>query len=443
MDPLLPEVAWSWLVDALADRSEHVTALGGTVTATTSVRYGDIWAAACPPARAAGLVDGHHPGFGLHAGVLRGSRACGRAAPVGVTDLSVHVHAPDMPEADTDTPDHPAGGPPPVPLACPSKAFRTCPSRPTRSQGPQTHWRAAAVRGRRRARLRLPVPNRAYLIQIRRSGAGTVLIDRSTTAAAHWTCLKPVADVLSQDEWIPHAADQDLPCLAEVGLAPPSLYDTEPAGRLAGFEQVNLAAMVERLLGQASPKPQGGRLVPAPTARSPAELRGPSTSREVLIELRSAIAGVLADQDQAPGPRRNSGIPALRGGSPTRRDRWRRTSASTRSAPMKGASGGARVVDGAGPHRPQPRHRAGRILPDSAIVAAAATRRPSRSYWPLPVFGGNKQCRSAKVWSALAAARSGDRPSDRADRRASSAGALGQTQAGSRCAAGRGPGRAG
>jgi hypothetical protein len=42
VDPLLPEVAWSWLVDALRERAEHVTALGGTVTATTSVRYGDI-----------------------------------------------------------------------------------------------------------------------------------------------------------------------------------------------------------------------------------------------------------------------------------------------------------------------------------------------------------------------------------------------------------------
>lgn len=41
-DPLLPEVAWSWLVDALESGPEPVVALGGTVTATTSVRYGDI-----------------------------------------------------------------------------------------------------------------------------------------------------------------------------------------------------------------------------------------------------------------------------------------------------------------------------------------------------------------------------------------------------------------
>ncbi|KAA8958237.1 DUF3000 domain-containing protein [Mycobacterium sp.] len=41
VDPLLPEVAWSWLVDALQARAEHI-ALGGTVATTTSVRYGDI-----------------------------------------------------------------------------------------------------------------------------------------------------------------------------------------------------------------------------------------------------------------------------------------------------------------------------------------------------------------------------------------------------------------
>ncbi|MCV7193528.1 DUF3000 domain-containing protein [Mycolicibacterium brumae] len=42
VDPLLPEVAWSWLVEALNTGCPGHTALGGTVTATTSVRYGDI-----------------------------------------------------------------------------------------------------------------------------------------------------------------------------------------------------------------------------------------------------------------------------------------------------------------------------------------------------------------------------------------------------------------
>jgi ribonuclease D len=76
---------------------------------------------------------------------------------------------------------------------------------------------------------------RAYLIQIRRAGAGTVLIDPVSGDGDPLTRLQPIAEVLGGDEWILHAADQDLPCLAEVGLRPAALYDTELAGRLAGY----------------------------------------------------------------------------------------------------------------------------------------------------------------------------------------------------------------
>nr|WP_225443061.1 DUF3000 domain-containing protein [Lolliginicoccus lacisalsi] len=41
-DSLLPEVAWSWLHDALEGRTAEYVALGGTITATTSVRFGEI-----------------------------------------------------------------------------------------------------------------------------------------------------------------------------------------------------------------------------------------------------------------------------------------------------------------------------------------------------------------------------------------------------------------
>ena len=86
--------------------------------------------------------------------------------------------------------------------------------------------------------------NRAYLIQIRRAGAGSVLIDPVNHGEDPLVVMAPLADVLDTDEWILHAADQDLPCLAELGMVPPQLYDTELAGRLAGFDRVNLAAMV-------------------------------------------------------------------------------------------------------------------------------------------------------------------------------------------------------
>ena len=41
-DPLLPAVGWSWLTEALEQREAPHTAVGGTVTQTTSTRFGDV-----------------------------------------------------------------------------------------------------------------------------------------------------------------------------------------------------------------------------------------------------------------------------------------------------------------------------------------------------------------------------------------------------------------
>lgn len=42
LDPMLPTVGWSWLTGALDDRGAAYRAAGGTVTQTTSTRFGDI-----------------------------------------------------------------------------------------------------------------------------------------------------------------------------------------------------------------------------------------------------------------------------------------------------------------------------------------------------------------------------------------------------------------
>jgi Protein of unknown function (DUF3000) len=41
-DPLLPAVAWTWLTDALEQHSAAYTAIGGTITQTTSTRFGEL-----------------------------------------------------------------------------------------------------------------------------------------------------------------------------------------------------------------------------------------------------------------------------------------------------------------------------------------------------------------------------------------------------------------
>jgi hypothetical protein len=42
VDPMLPAVGWSWLIDSLAERAAAYRAAGGTVTQTTSTRFGDL-----------------------------------------------------------------------------------------------------------------------------------------------------------------------------------------------------------------------------------------------------------------------------------------------------------------------------------------------------------------------------------------------------------------
>lgn len=42
VDPMFPAVGWSWLVDALDERGAAYRAAGGTVTQTTSTRFGDL-----------------------------------------------------------------------------------------------------------------------------------------------------------------------------------------------------------------------------------------------------------------------------------------------------------------------------------------------------------------------------------------------------------------
>jgi len=258
--------------------------------------------------------------------------------------------------------------------------------------------------------------NRAYLIQIRRTGAGTVLIDPVNHGGSPLDVLKPLAEVLDDDEWILHAADQDLPCLAEVGLQPPALYDTELAGRLAGFERVNLAAMVQRLLGLGLAKGHGAadwsqRPLPA------AWLNYAALDVEVLIELRNATASLLDEQDKTPWAAEEFEHLRCAPSTPTRRDRWRRTSGLHKVRTREGLAA-VRELWTARDRIARRRDIApGRILPDSAIIDAALSGATTvEELIALPVFGGQKQRKSAHVWlDALEVARRTDDPPELAE----------------------------
>ncbi|WP_329269682.1 ribonuclease D [Streptomyces sp. NBC_01451] len=161
---------------------------------------------------------------------------------------------------------------------------------------------------------------RAYLVQLRREGAGTALIDPVACPD-----LSGLGEALSGVEWVLHAATQDLPCLREIGMVPTHLFDTELAGRLAGFPRVGLGAMVEGVLGFVLEK--GHSAVDWSTRPLPEPwLRYAALDVELLVDLRDALEKELDRQGKLEWAREEFDAIASAPPPEPRKDPWRRTS---------------------------------------------------------------------------------------------------------------------
>jgi ribonuclease D len=206
---------------------------------------------------------------------------------------------------------------------------------------------------------------RAYLVQLRRAGAGTMLIDPIACPD-----LSGIDAAAGDAESVLHAASQDLPCLAEIGFRPRKLFDTELAGRLLGYPRVALGTLVEELLGFHLEK--GHSAADWSTRPLRAELlRYAALDVEVLVELRDALAAELAAQGKTEWARQEfEAVLAARPATP-RTDPWRRTSGIHRVQSRRGLA----VVRELWTARDKVAQAADlsprRVLPDTAIVEAA------------------------------------------------------------------------
>jgi ribonuclease D len=238
---------------------------------------------------------------------------------------------------------------------------------------------------------------RAYLLQLRRAPAGTVLIDPIGFNGSG-DAMSELAAALANAEWILHAASQDLPCLAELGLTPPKLFDTELAGRLAGFERVGLAAMVERVLGYRLRKVHGA----ADWSRRPLPrdwLTYAALDVELLIPLRDALRAELTEQGKLEWAEQE--FEAVRRTRPPgpRVEPWRRTSGLHRVRRARQLAAVRELWLVRDQLAEQRDVSPGRVLPDSAIVEAALAD-PSNvdELVELAVFSGRAQRRLAGTW---------------------------------------------
>lgn len=243
---------------------------------------------------------------------------------------------------------------------------------------------------------------RAYLVQLRRAGVGTVIIDPVACPD-----LTELGAAIGDAEWILHAASQDLPCLAELGMRPQRLFDTELAGRLLGHARVSLAAMTERVLGVSLEKGHGA--ADWSTRPLPRDwLVYAALDVELLVELRDELVQELTETGKLEWAEQEFAALAAAAPPAPRADPWRRTSGihRIRSRPQLAALRGLWTArDDLARRRDL---APGRILRDKTmvdIVLAAPTSIEALRKLP-SVSGRAAQQQAGRWWSALRKARS-------------------------------------
>jgi ribonuclease D len=236
---------------------------------------------------------------------------------------------------------------------------------------------------------------RAYLVQLRRHGAGVALIDPVACPD-----LSAVDAALDGAETVLHAAQQDLPCLQELGFRPRRLFDTELAGRLLGYPRVALGVLVERLLGVRLAKEHSAAdwsVRPLPEDW----LRYAALDVELLIELRDALAGELEQAHKLAWAHEEfEAVLAAKPKAP-RPDPWRRTSGIHRVRSQRGLAAVRELWSTRDRIARELDLAPGRVLHDKAIVEAAlAMPRSQRSLHALPSFHHRRSRDHSAEWAA-------------------------------------------
>lgn len=212
---------------------------------------------------------------------------------------------------------------------------------------------------------------RAYLIQLRRRGAGTHLVD--PIGFGEPADLRTLGEAIADAEWVIHAASQDLPCLHEVGLNPVTLFDTELAARLLGYPRVALGTMIEELLGIRLLKEHSA----SDWSRRPLPLDWLTYAAldvELLLDLRDRLRKELVEAGKEEWAREEfaalvAGIGVV---AEPRRDPWRRTSGIHKVHSRRGLAYVAELWHARDAIAARLDRAPGRILPDSGITELAA-----------------------------------------------------------------------
>lgn len=236
---------------------------------------------------------------------------------------------------------------------------------------------------------------RAYLIQVFRREAGMFLFDPIEIGPMH-----DLGAAIASEEWILHAASQDLACLREVGMDPTRIFDTELAARLLGLPRVGLGAVVEQFLGiHLAKEHSAADWSTRPLPQSWLEYA--ALDVELLVDLRDEVAALLDSEEKTEIARQEFDAELHRAPAGPKVDPWRKL-AGTPSGRNRQVLAVARELWTARDTLARKRDIApGRLVPDASLQAAIKANPRTRSQLAsLRAFTGRASRSELNTWWA-------------------------------------------
>jgi ribonuclease D len=214
---------------------------------------------------------------------------------------------------------------------------------------------------------------RAYLVQVFRRGVGVFLFDPPPIGD-----FRALQDAIGHEEWVLHAASQDLPSLRELGLVPDSIFDTELAARLLGHDRVGLGAVVEDTLGITLAKAHSASdwsTRPLPQSW----LEYAALDVEHLVDVRDKLLEELQEQGKADFAAEEFRAVLEREPKPPREEPWRRLSGLHTVRGRKALAVARELWTAREEYARAEDVAPGRLVPDRALVAAVLADPKSKS----------------------------------------------------------------
>ncbi len=245
---------------------------------------------------------------------------------------------------------------------------------------------------------------RAYLIQVFRRGAGVYLFDPPPIGD-----FQALQDAIGDEEWVLHAASQDLPSLRELALEPATMFDTELAARLLGHERVGLGAVVEDTLGISLAKAHSASdwsTRPLPQSW----LEYAALDVEHLVDVRDALAAELVEQGKTEYAAEEFQAVLEREPKPARGEPWRRLSGLHTVRGRKALAVARALWTAREDYAREQDVAPGRLVPDRALVAAVLAEPASKQQLSANKEFTGRASRSQldRWWAAIEAGRASD-----------------------------------